>query len=37
MLGKLLCLVRLHKSNYSGNAYTFAPQRIACERCGRKL
>lgn len=32
--GRLLCWFGLHRSNYSGNAFTFAPARIRCERCG---
>lgn len=40
MIGRLLCLVGLHHWDYSGNAFTFAPAIIRCERCripyGRK-
>ena len=37
MFGRLLCKLGLHLSNYSGVAYTFAPQSVRCERCNRKL
>lgn len=36
-IGRLLCALRIHRSNYSGCEYTFAPQSVRCERCGRAL
>jgi hypothetical protein len=37
MFGRLLCRVGLHLSNYSGSAYSFAPQTIRCERCNKDI
>lgn len=34
MLGRLLCLVGVHRWDYSGNAHTHAPAPIRCERPG---
>jgi hypothetical protein len=37
MIARLLCRLGLHKSNYTGCAYTFAPAPIRCERCRKKM
>lgn len=31
-----LCLIGLHRSDYSGNAHTHAPAPIRCYRCKKE-
>lgn len=37
LIGRLLCRLGFHRSDYSGNPHTHAPAPIRCERCRKEL